>query len=543
MNSLLVGAGAVVLLWLGYRFYGAKIESLWDIDPRRKTPAHTKRDGVDYIPADNWLILFGHHFAGIAGAGPIIGPVVAAALWGWVPALGWIVLGSIFIGAVHDFSALMASVRHEGKSIAQVAQTVMGRRAKILLAAFLWLALVLVVAVFAAATANTLIQEPRIVLPTFGLIPVAMLVGLMIYRWRAGSLLSTVVGLLLLAGLLGGGYHWPVVWTSLTGWIVVLLVYAFIASIVPVNIILQPRDYLSTFILFFGLVLGYAGLLLSRPAMSTPAFVSVSSAQGPLWPMLFVVIACGAVSGFHSLIASGTTAKQLGNERDARRIGFGAMILEGVLAVLALLTVTAGLRWSASGAGSAPVYPELLQGGNWIGTFGAGYGQLVAPILGSTLGTLIAITTLNAFVMTTLDSATRIARYITEELFGEDFGIRLFKNAYFSTTIVVLFAAYLALGNWKAIWPIFGASNQLVGALALMVMSTYLLAKKKPVGYTLYPAVFMLLTTLAALLWQVSQFLAKGNILLSTIGIVLLVLAFFLIAENIRMIKRKRKTR
>jgi len=541
MNSLVVGTIAVLLLGLGYRFYGRWITGLWDINPKKRTPAHTMKDGVDYIPAKNWLILFGHHFAGIAGAGPIIGPVVAAALWGWVPAVVWIVLGSVFIGAVHDFSALMASIRHQGKSIAQVAETVMGRRARILLACFLWLSLVLVVAVFAAVTAKTLVEEPRIVLPTFGLIPVAVLVGLMIYRWRVGSFLSTAAGLLLLAGLLVAGHFLPLAWGSMTGWIIVLLAYAFVASIIPVNILLQPRDYLSTFILFFGLLLGYLGLTLSRPAMSTPAFVSFSSAQGPLWPMLFVLIACGAVSGFHSLIASGTTSKQLDNERDARRIGYGAMILEGVLAVLALLAVTAGLRWTAEGPGGAPVYPEMLKGGNWIGTFGAGYGQLVAPLLGSTLGTLIAMTTLNAFVMTTLDSATRIARYITEELFGEAWGIRVFRNHFVSTTLIVLAAAYLAMGNWTAIWPIFGASNQLVAALGLMVMSTYLLARRKPTGYTLYPALFMLVTTLGALVWQIRGFLRAGNHLLSTIGIILVLLALFLVAENVRMVAGKRK--
>jgi carbon starvation protein len=541
MNSLFVGAVAVILLAWGYRTYGRWIERLWDVDPRRKTPAHAMRDGVDYMPAKNWFILFGHHFSSIAGAGPIIGPVVAAALWGWGPALAWIVLGSVFVGAVHDFSALMASLRHQGKSIAQVAETVMGRRARVLLASFLWLSLVLVVAVFAAVTAKTLVEEPRIVVPTFGLIPVAVLMGLMLYRWKVSTLVSTVAGLVLLAGLLFLGYAFPIAWGSLKGWILILLVYAFVASVAPVNILLQPRDYLSTFILFFGLALGYAGLFLSHPPMSAPAFVSLRSGQGSLWPMLFVIIACGAVSGFHSLIASGTTSKQLGNERDARRVGFGAMILEGVLAVLALLAVTAGLRWSPDQPGSAPLYPELLQGGNWIGTFGAGYGQLVAPILGSALGTLVAITTLNAFVMTTLDTATRIARYITEELFGEAWGLRIFRNHLVSTSAVIALAAYLALGNWAAIWPIFGASNQLVGALALMVISTYLLARRKPTGYTLYPALFMLVTTLGALIWQIGVFLAKGNHLLSAIGIILVVLALFLVAENVRMLSGRRR--
>jgi carbon starvation protein len=540
MNSLVVALVSLLLLGLGYRFYGRLMEKLWDVNPEKITPAHTKEDGVDYIPAKNWLILFGHHFAGIAGAGPIIGPVVAAALWGWGPALVWIVLGSIFIGGVHDFSSLMASIRHDGKSIAQVAETVMGRRSRILLAAFLWLSLVLVVAVFAAVTAKTLVDEPRIVLPTFGLIPVAILVGLMLYRWKINSWISTLTGLGLLLALLLLGAYVPIVWDSMNGWILILLAYAYVASITPVNLILQPRDYLSTFILFFGMGLGYLGLLLTHPTIQAPVFLSSQSSQGPLWPMLFVLIACGAISGFHSMIASGTTSKQLDNERDARKVGYGAMILEGALAVLALLCVTAGLRWSPEGIGTAPVYPHLLQGGNWIGTFGAGYGQLVAPLLGVSLGTLIAITTLNAFVMTTLDSATRIARYITEELFGEAWGVRLFLNRYVSTSIVILLALFLAMGEWKAIWPIFGASNQLVGALALMVLSAYLLSRKKPVAYTLYPALFMLLTTLTALAWQIRGFWRSSHLLLASIGVALVALALFLVWENIRMLRLRR---
>jgi len=540
MNSLVVALVSLLLLGLGYRFYGRLMEKLWDVNPEKITPAHTKEDGVDYIPAKNWLILFGHHFAGIAGAGPIIGPVVAAALWGWGPALVWIVLGSIFIAGVHDFYSLMASIRHDGKSIAQVAETVMGRRSRILLAAFLWLSLVLVVAVFAAVTAKTLVDEPRIVLPTFGLIPVAILVGLMLYRWKINSWISTLTGLGLLLALLLLGAYVPIVWDSMNGWILILLAYAYVASITPVNLILQPRDYLSTFILFFGMGLGYLGLLLTHPTIQAPVFLSSQSSQGPLWPMLFVLIACGAISGFHSMIASGTTSKQLDNERDARKVGYGAMILEGALAVLALLCVTAGLRWSPEGIGTAPVYPHLLQGGNWIGTFGAGYGQLVAPLLGVSLGTLIAITTLNAFVMTTLDSATRIARYITEELFGEAWGVRLFLNRYVSTSIVILLALFLAMGEWKAIWPIFGASNQLVGALALMVLSAYLLSRKKPVAYTLYPALFMLLTTLTALAWQIRGFWRSSHLLLASIGVALVALALFLVWENIRMLRLRR---
>jgi len=404
-----------------------------------------------------------------------------------------------------------------------------------LLAAFLWLALILVVAVFAAATANTLVNEPRIVIPTFGLIIVAVIVGFMIYRWRINQWLSTAVGMLLLGLLLVWGYAHPV---SLAGvspvkvWIIILLVYGYVASILPVNIILQPRDYLSTFILFLGLVIGYAGLFLSRPAMETPAVVAFNGSKGPIFPMLFVFIACGAISGFHSLISSGTTAKQLGNERDARKIGYGAMILEGVLGLLALLAVTAGLKWSACcHADSGLVYPELMKKGDWIGTFAAGYGQLVKPLIGSVTGKLLAVITLNAFVMTTLDSSTRITRYITEEFFADGLKVRVFRNRFVSTLLVIIAAAYLALGNWKAIWPVFGASNQLVAALALMVVSVWLMKQGKKTVYTVVPMIFMFVVTFAALVYQAVDFWNKGNHLLSIIAGLLIVLALFLITE------------
>jgi carbon starvation protein len=319
---------------------------------------------------------------------------------------------------------------------------------------------------------------------------------------------------------------------SLKLWIVILLVYACIASIIPVNIILQPRDYLATFILFFGLIFGYAGLILSRPAMHTPALVAWTGNKGPLFPMLFVFIACGAISGFHSLISTGTTSKQLNSEKDARKIGYGAMVLEGVLALLALLSVTAGLYWSGKGGvNTGLVYPELLKTGDWIGTFAAGYGQIVKPLLGAVFGTLIAIITLNAFVMTTLDSATRITRYLTEEFFAGGLKIKLFRNRYFSTFVIILPATYLALGNWKTIWPVFGASNQLVAALSLMVVSVWLLNQKKKIIYTVLPMIFMFVVTISALIYQIINFWKQENYLLSVISVLLVILAIFLIFE------------
>ena len=536
MNSLVVAIFAILLLGAGFKFYGKIMEKLWDVNPERKTPALERTDGIDYIPAKHWTVLFGHHFASIAGAGPIIGPVIAIAIWGWFPALLWILIGSIFMGGVHDFSCLMGSLRHKGKSISDVAEATMGHRAKMLFATFLWLSLVLVVAVFAAVTSTTLVKEPRIVIPTFGLILVAILTGLMIYKWKVNRVVATVIGLALLASLLVLGYYYPIS-LGLKGsteiWIVVLLVYSYVASITPVNILLQPRDYLSAFILFFGLILGYLGLFFSHPGMHTPAFIEWSGNEGNLWPMLFVIIACGAISGFHSLIASGTTSKQLANERDAKKVAYGGMLLEGAVAVLALLAVASGLYWTGGVGREGLVYPELIKGGNWIVTFAIGFGQIAAPLLGATFGSLVAMVMLNSFVMTTLDTAARVNRYITEELLGEGLKWKIFQNRYFSTAVVIFFAGYLAFGNWKVIWPIFGASNQLVAALALVIVTIYLWAMKKPTKYTIYPGIFVLLTTTGALIYQVSGFIKVHNYLLTIIGVILLILAVFMVREGL----------
>jgi carbon starvation protein len=544
MNSLILALIAIVLFSLGYRFYGRIIEKLWGVDPSRKTPAVEHFDGIDYVPAKHWTVLFGHHFASIAGAGPIIGPVIAAMVWGWFPAVIWLIAGSIFLGGVHDFSTFMVSLRHRGKSVADVAQSVMGFRAKMIFAMFVWLALVLVIAVFAAVAARTLSTTPEVVIPTFGVVGVAVLVGLLMYRWKVSQVLATIIGVVLLFGLILLGYFVPVSIgpNAAKIWTVVLLLYAFTASILPVNILLQPRDYLVSIVLFFGLLFGYAGVVITHPPMHAPAFIAFHGDQGYLWPMMCVIIACGAISGFHSLVAGGTTSKQLANERDAKKVGYGAMLLEGVLSVLALIAVAGGLYWSEQEGMPGLVYPRLMEGGNWIVTFGTGYGQLVKPFLG-VLGMFVGIMMLKTFVMTTLDTATRIARYIAEELFGEGFKIKPLRNKYVSTSVVFVIALWLALGSWQSIWPVFGASNQLIAALVLIVISTYLLSRRKQAAYTLYPAVFMLITTLAALIYTFLDFIREGKTLLSIMTFVLFALALFMCFEAARTYGRLKNRR
>ncbi len=533
MSSLFVAILGIMLFALGYRFYSRFIENkVWKLDKTKVTPAVLKNDGLDYVPASHWSVLFGHHFASIAGAGPIIGPVVACMLFGWGPALLWIVIGSIFFGGVHDFSALILSLRHHGNTVAHVTENVLNKRSRIIFSVFLWLALVLVVAVFAAVTAKTLIAEPRIVIPSFGIILIAILLSLMLYKWKTPQWIATIIALGLMVLTIYIGLANPIIINSsnaLSIWIIILLLYAFIASIIPVNILLQPRDYLSAYILFFGLGLGYLGLLLTRPTMKVPFFVGFNSGQGPLWPMMFVLVACGAISGFHALISSGTTSKQLPAKKMARRVTYGGMILEGILSLLALVAVCAGLYWVNGPAGL--VYPELMKQGGWIVTFGRGFGQIVAPLVGSTVGALIAMFILNAFVLTTLDSATRITRYLTEELFGEALNLKIFKNKYISTLVIILLALWLALGSWTTLWPVFGAANQLIAAMVLLVASVYLFQKKQPTAFTFIPAIFMLITTIAALIYQMISFYQTNNYLLFSISTVLLVLAGSMLIE------------
>ena len=516
MNSLIIVIISLALFFWAYRFYAHKLEGLLNIDPARPTPAYSKFDSVDYIPAKNWLVLFGHHFSSIAGAGPIIGPVIAVMLWGWLPALLWVIFGTIFIGGVLDFGSLATSIKEGGSSVADIAQHVISRRAKVIFSLFVWLALILVIAVFAYLCADTFVKEPRVVLPSLGLIPVAVAVGFILYSLRGNSVLTTLFGLVCLAGLILLGNTLPIS-GNINTWLVVLFVYCYFASVLPVNILLQPRDYLCSFLLFFGVGAGYLGLLLTRPHITVPCYHKWSSGEGYLWPMLFVTVACGAVSGFHALIASGTTSKQIANERHAKRIGYGGMLAEGVVAVLAIITAAILFSGKDDLAGA-------LKNITPIGIFGKGYAVITRNILAG-YGSFIAITILNAFILTTLDTATRIARYLTEELFN-------IKNRYLSTAFIIVLSSSLAFsGQWSKVWPAFGASNQLVGALALFVLSCWLLSRNKSMKFTLMPALFMLLTAVAALIFQAGKYIMERDIVLSVITVSLLLLSGVMVYE------------
>lgn len=528
MNSLVFFIICASVLWAGYRFYAARFEKFLEIDPSRPTPAHTKYDGVDYVPAKHWLVLFGHHFSSIAGAGPIIGPVIAVSVWGWGPAVLFVILGTIFIGGIHDMGALLISMRYHGNSIADISEEMVSKRARLIFSWFVLLSLVVVVAVFVYFCSQTFIVEPKIVLPSLGLIPVALLVGIMIYNLRVNLAASTVLGLSLLAGLIFLGQAFPIILPKgyeMLIWTVILLVYCFLASVLPVNILLQPRDYLSSYLLFFGIIAGFLGIATSRPDFSTPYFISWNSEEGILWPMLFVTIACGAISGFHSLVSAGTTSKQIATEHDTKRIGYGAMVVEALVAVIAIIAVAAGFR-------SFPELKTSLAKGGPVNAFGEGLGYITRFIFGK-YGSFLAIILLNSFILTTLDTATRIARYILQELFST-------LDRYLATSLIVLAGGWIALtGEWKKIWSIFGAANQLTAALTLIVISSWLLTQKKHIKFTFIPAIFMLITTVGALGWQFGKFVQEREWFLVAIDIVLAILAFSMIMEVRNWILRK----
>jgi len=541
MDTLLIAGLLIIWLFAAYRIYGAYVEKkVMRADPSRATPACEMCDNVDYSPAKK-LLLFGHHFSSIAGAGPILGPLLAVLYFGWLGAILWVAFGSVFLGAVHDYTALMTSVRNGGRSLADISGRTLGGRTKVVFSIFLWFALTLVIAVFAVVASQTLVSQPEIVIPTFGLIFVAMIFGWAVYRKGFSVVGGTVLALVVLALLIWIGELLPVTLpASVLGlspqtiWFFALLVYSFFASSMPVWFLLQPRDYISTWILFIGLGLGYLGLVAARPELNAPAFTGFSSPGGPLWPMLFVIVACGAISGFHSVVAGGTTAKQLPDERSGKLIAFGGMLTEAALAGLVTLIAAAALIWDPSKVPSQFGFQYLMTTGDPIRAFATGYGKLIdsLPALSLNMGLFFGMLMLNTFVLTTLDTAVRLGRFILSELLGKKAAV--FNNRWAASFFMIILAAVLgASEGYKAIWPVFGASNQLVAALALIVVTSYLVAVKQPRKATLYPALFMLVTTLAALLYQGFGYLKKGSYLLGGISLVLVVLAG-LIASDAR---------
>ncbi|HBA61645.1 MAG TPA: carbon starvation protein A [Elusimicrobia bacterium] len=521
------------LLWAGYRYYGSYLERSYSLAPDEPVPANMQTDGVDYVPTNKYVLL-GHHFSSIAGAGPIVGPVIAAAAFGWLPAIIWVVAGTVFIGGLHDFSSLVISLRHGGKSISEIARKYINNRTYKLFLLFTWLTLMYVVAVFADITADAFAKEAAVAQSSLAYILVAIVFGWALYKARLNLTVATAAALAVLGAAMYFSFGSQFLAASKGSWVWLLMAYCFAASILPVWFLLQPRDYLSSYLLYASLFIGLVGVLFGGHVIAYPAFKTFHDpAIGGLVPFLFITVACGAVSGFHSLVASGTTSKQLSRAADARFIGFGGMALEAVVAMIALATIMMLAPGDAlAGAAPAQVYAAGL------GRFSTLLG--INPESGRVFGLLV----ISAFMLTTLDTATRIARYIFQELtgLGNSLAARSFATAACVALPVVLLNVTLTgpdgatVPAWKFIWPLFGVTNQLLAALALAII--YIWARRTGVKRTwpiLAPAIFMCLMTV----WALAAMLGRSGLnLITAIGGVLLALALTVIFESARAVLR-----
>lgn len=522
---------SLILFLIAYRFYSPRIARWLGVDDARPTPAHALEDGVDYCPAKA-PILFGHHFASIAGAAPIVGPIVAA-VYGWLPALLWVIVGGIFFGAVHDFSALMASVRHDGRSIGEVIGRYLGRSGRMLFLAFLWATLVLLIAVYLVVAAKTFVDVPSAGTAAMLFILLALLFGVAVNRLRLNLLFSSVLGVALLFLCMVAGWYLPLQ-LPLVAWMLILIAYIFAASVLPVWLLLQPRDYLNSFLLFALLVVAVIGFLAARPAAAYPAFITWNDPKlGFLFPILFVTVACGAISGFHSVVASGTSSKQLDRESQARPIGFGAMLVESFVSVLAIVAVVRLMP--------ADYVSEIASGGP-VALFSRGVGAVLSTIhVDLARGTEFAALAVSAFVLTTLDTATRLCRYAFQEFFlpepGKPYPL-LARDRWLATLVTVAAAAALAFsGQWETIWPIFGAANQLLAALALLAVSLWLRHQGRRTTFLRIPMVVMFTITIAALAVIGYDQVREGHYALALIAAALFALAMVLVRDAASLLR------
>lgn len=528
MSGSIVLLASLVLLITAYALYGRWVAKKFGVDDTLLTPAHRLRDDGDYVPA-RAPVLLGHHFASIAGAAPIIGPI-SAAVFGWVPVLLWLLLGGIFFGAMHDFAALFVSVRNDGRSIGEVIKKHVGSRGSILFLLFTWFTLALVIAAFAIIVAKTFATVPAAASSSLMFIALAVVFGLALNRFKMSLAPASVVGVTMLLAMVWLGQIYPVSAVEST-WIYILLVYIYIASVAPVWILLQPRDYLNSFLLYILLFAGFIGMLFYNPEIVAPAFTAFKAESlGYLFPMLFVTVACGAISGFHSLVASGTTAKQLDRESDAQPVAFGGMLIETFLAILALLTAAmlSGESYAADLAAKGPV-----------GVFSNGMAQAINAIPGLKFDPAVLVSfvslVVSAFALTSLDTATRLGRFAFQELaeFMPDKARSVCRNKHVATLLAILPGALLMFtGQWKAIWPLFGSANQLLASIALLSVTVWYFHSFhcKPLFITV-PMVAMFLVTCCALINVISENIAKQGYLMASLSGTLLLLALFLAWE------------
>ena len=534
MSSLLLMISSIVIFIIAYATYGAWLAKKWGVDSTRKTPAHEVNDGVDYVPTSP-SILLGHHFASIAGAGPINGPIQAA-IFGWVPVFLWIIIGSIFFGAPHDMGSLLVSIRHKGKSIGEVIKETLGESGRKLFSIFAWLTLLLVVAAFTNIVATTFANTPAVATSSILFMIIAILFGYAVFRKGLSIKIGTVIGVILLFLSIWLGTLYPIK-LSVNTWVVILAVYIFIASTAPVWILLQPRDYLNSYLLYAMIVGAVLGIIIYRPEIQLDAVTGFNINGQLLFPILFVTVACGAISGFHALVGSGTSSKQLNNEKDVKIIGYGSMLIEGVLAVIALIAaayLTKGeFLDKLSTIGPTNVFAE------GVGTFMEKFG------IPFEVGKTFVALAVSAFALTSLDTATRLGRFIFQEFFEDPTKEKQspLTNMYVSTTITVILGAVLAVGGYSVIWPIFGSANQLLSALALMAVALWLKKQKKSYSMLVIPMVFMLIVTLTALVLLANSNIASGNYILVGFAVALFILAIVLAVQGYKALFKKDPSR
>ncbi len=552
MQSVMIvvlGIGGMAFGWFVYsKFIASKI---YQLDPDFLTPAHEFNDGVDYLPTNRY-VLWGHHFTSVAGAAPIVGPAIAV-YWGWVPAVLWVTIGTIFFAGVHDFGAIWASVRNKGKSIGALSEEVIGKRTRSLFMIVIFLVLLMVNAVFGVVIAGLFVGTPSAVFPAWSAIAVALIIGQLIHRKFNLTVLS-VLGVAALYAAIYIGSEVPLALPEQMfglaangSWIILLFIYAAVASMLPVWVLLQPRDFINGMQLFVGLFLLYGAVLLSLPDISAPAFNIQVAAESPsLMPLLFVTIACGAVSGFHGIVSSGTTSKQIDKETDARFVGYLGAVGEGSLALITIVAVS-GVALAATPDLWHEIYSQFGTAG--AATFVQGGAQLLQNGWGVPLGvsTTLLATMVVLFAATTMDTGVRLQRYIIQE-WGEIYGVRLFTNGIVATLIAVGCCLLLAFGAGGAsgsggltIWPLFGSTNQILAGLTLLVLTVMLMRLGRPVRYTLIPMIFVLITSSWAAVLKLIEWYQAENWLLVTIDIIVLVTSVMVILEAASVISRYRR--
>jgi len=573
MGSIFLAVGAAVAYILAYHTYGKFLaHKIFDLDPNRKTPAVEINDGMDYVPTKKG-ILFGHHYTSIAGTGPIVGPAIGI-IWGWVPAFIWVTVGCIFMGAVHDLGALAVSMRHQGRGIGDIAGDLISARVRVMFLCIIALALTIVLAIFCLVIAWLFNKYPGSVFPVWIQIPIAMALGHMIYKSKLSALPLSLVALVVLGvAVYMGATIWKIsipdipigsiVIVPRVTWSILLLLYVFVASVLPVTWLLQPRDYINGHVLFVIMFLLAAGVLVSQPEIVAPALNLNPKGAPPILPFLFVTIACGAISGFHSLVASGTTSKQIANEADAKVIGYGSMLMEGMLAVFVLVAVAGGIGLLADKGGLVGAERWSHHYASWgaaeglgakVGAFVDGSANMLDAIgIPVAVGMTIMGVFVACFAGTTLDTATRLQRYVISEL-GGGIGVKPLKNKYVATSVAVISAGALALwdGEGKGgllLWPLFGATNQLLAALAFLIITVYLAKKGKPIYCTLIPFCIMLVMTAWAIIYKLGDFyrdytgVESKNLHLLIITCIIVVLEIWMIIESAATIIKSRKQR